>query len=192
MAAQLSSVATVPVRSLLDVNGGTVEVPANGGRTHLQFRRFAGCTVCHLRLDSFGERYQEVADAGITEVVVLHSADGELRGQKSLLPLTVVADPDWLLYREFAMETGLRALADPRAWWATIRRENAMLLPRDNSDYASAESRASAKHFGLPADFLIEPDGTVIAAQYGRHADDQWSVDQLLKVHRSLGDEKAS
>jgi hypothetical protein len=35
---------------------------------------------------------------------------------------------------------------------------------------------------GLPADFLIEPDGRVRAARYGRHANDQWSVDELLSL----------
>jgi hypothetical protein len=33
---------------------------------------------------------------------------------------------------------------------------------------------------GLPADFLIASDGTVIAAKYGQYAYDQWSVDDLL------------
>jgi hypothetical protein len=40
---------------------------------------------------------------------------------------------------------------------------------------------------GLPADFLLDPDGTVVAAHYGRHADDQWSVDELLDIHRVSG-----
>jgi peroxiredoxin len=172
---QLFSGATVPVRRLRDVNGRSVEVPARAGRTHLQFRRFAGCRVCHLHLCSFGNRQQEVAEAGITDVVLLHSPNDELRRYQSLLPFTVVADPDWMLYREFAMETGLQAIADPRAWWA-----------------ADVGPRSSATHLGLPADFLIEPDGTVLAAHYGSHADDQWSVDHLLDVHRSFGHEKAS
>lgn len=33
---------------------------------------------------------------------------------------------------------------------------------------------------GLPADFLIAPDGRVLACTYGAHANDQWSVDDLL------------
>jgi hypothetical protein len=32
----------------------------------------------------------------------------------------------------------------------------------------------------MPADFLIGVDGTVLAAKYGRHANDHWSVDELL------------
>jgi hypothetical protein len=33
---------------------------------------------------------------------------------------------------------------------------------------------------GVPADFLIASDGRVIAAKYGQHAYDQWTVDELL------------
>jgi hypothetical protein len=35
-------------------------------------------------------------------------------------------------------------------------------------------------HLGLPADFLIGTDGRVLAKKYGKHAYDQWSVDELL------------
>jgi hypothetical protein len=32
----------------------------------------------------------------------------------------------------------------------------------------------------LPADFLIGSDGLVIACKYGDHANDHWSVDEVL------------
>ena len=35
---------------------------------------------------------------------------------------------------------------------------------------------------GLPADLLIGSDGRVVATKYGVHADDQWSVDELLQL----------
>ncbi|WP_433541970.1 hypothetical protein ACQP10_03265 [Streptosporangium sandarakinum] len=35
---------------------------------------------------------------------------------------------------------------------------------------------------GLPGDFLIAGDGRVPAAKLGRHAYDQWSVDELLAL----------
>ena len=38
--------------------------------------------------------------------------------------------------------------------------------------------------FGLPADFLIAPDGRVPARKYGIHADDQWSVEAVLTLAR--------
>jgi hypothetical protein len=38
----------------------------------------------------------------------------------------------------------------------------------------------SGGRWGLPADFLLGPDGCVLALKYGEHADDQWSVAELL------------
>ena len=37
-------------------------------------------------------------------------------------------------------------------------------------------------HMGKPADFLIGRDGRVLARKYGVHADDQWSVEELLRL----------
>ncbi|BBX73617.1 peroxiredoxin-like family protein [Mycobacterium shinjukuense] len=186
MPSRLSSGAAVPSCRLQDINGQAVDVPAATGRTHLQFRRFAACPICHLHLRSFANRHQEVADSGITEVVFFHSPVEALRGYQSLLPFTVIADPDRLLYREFGVETSLRAVTHPRAWWAALRGAAAM-LHRNDPERAGVGLGAGTTHLGLPADFLIDPDGTVVAVHYGRHADDQWSVDQLLDIDRSLG-----
>jgi hypothetical protein len=45
--------------------------------------------------------------------------------------------------------------------------------------------RPHGGRLGLPADFLIGPDGRVLAAKYGQHVDDHWSVDQLLRIAQS-------
>ena len=37
---------------------------------------------------------------------------------------------------------------------------------------------------GLPAEFLIAADGLIKAVKYGRHAYDQWSVDEMLELAR--------
>ncbi|MEB3033379.1 redoxin domain-containing protein [Mycolicibacter sp. MYC340] len=184
MATQLASGAAVPSRRVRAVNGRQVNVPAKRGRAHLQFRRFAGCPICHVLLCSFADRYVEVVGTGITVVVLFDSPDAELRGYWSVLPFPVVADPDWVLYRDFGVDTGLRAIADPREWWTGIRGGTAALLHRHDPDYVAVGSADGTTHWGLPADFLVDPDGTVVAAHYGHNADDQWSVDRLLEVHR--------
>ena len=62
-----------------NIHGKRVSVPDTEGRlTHIQFRRFAGCPVCNLHLQSFVARNRKVADAAIHEVVVFHSPDEEL------------------------------------------------------------------------------------------------------------------
>jgi hypothetical protein len=91
------------------------------GHARLQFRWFAGCPICSQHLDMFAARHGDVAAAGITEVVVLHFAAEQLQGYQAALPFTVVADPDRVHYRRFGVETGVRAMADTRAWWAAVR-----------------------------------------------------------------------
>jgi hypothetical protein len=39
-------------------------------------------------------------------------------------------------------------------------------------------------HLGQPADFLITLDGRLLACRYGAHANEQWSVDDLLRLAR--------
>jgi hypothetical protein len=34
----------------------------------------------------------------------------------------------------------------------------------------------------VPADFLINQTGTIVAVKYGAHADDQWSVDEVIEL----------
>ncbi len=172
---------------LLGVRGNPIPVPDPESRVHLQFRRFAGCPICNLHLRSFVQRHSEIQEAGIREVVFFHSGADELRPHVADLPFDVIADPDRRYYRRFGVESSPRAVLDPRAWGAILRGMTLTLAGR----FRAPELRQPGGRLGLPADFLIDTDGHVIAAKYGRHADDQWSVDELL-AHARSGPARAS
>jgi hypothetical protein len=57
---------------------------------------------------------------------------------------------------------------------------------RDGPDRPGIGFSYGTTHFGLHLDFLIDPDRTVVTLHYGRCADGQRSVDQLLDIHRSF------
>ena len=40
---------------------------------------------------------------------------------------------------------------------------------------------------GLPAEFLINEKGEIIAAHYGRHGSDHWSFDDVLRKAKTMG-----
>jgi hypothetical protein len=168
------------IRELTSLSGARIRVPASEGITHLQFRRFAGCPVCNLHLRSFARRAADLAAAGISEVVVFHSPREELVRHANELPFAVIADPDKRLYAEFAVESAPRALLDPRAWPAILRSvlHSARAIVREGRPVPPLVPHGG--RLGLPADFLIAPDGRVLAVKYGRHANDQWSVDDVL------------
>ncbi|MEU8711289.1 peroxiredoxin-like family protein [Streptomyces sp. NPDC093272] len=176
----------VPPRSLTTVLGDPVTVPDATRAVHLQFRRFAGCPVCNLHLRSVVRRHHEITAAGIREVVVFHSPAAELRPHTADLPFAVVADPDKRLYREFGVERSPRALLDPRAWLPILRAvvSGVGQVVRGREHLPSRSPHGG--RLGLPADFLIAPDGRVLAARHGEHAYDQWSVDELLDLAARL------
>jgi hypothetical protein len=164
----------VAPREMGDVSGAAVHIPHPEQLVHLQFRRHAGCPICNTHLQTVIRRHDEIAAAGIMEVVVFHSTDDELRRYGIDLPFAVVGDPGKLLYREFGVGTSPRALLDLRVLGPIFRQ-----LPGIGGRRA-VPLRPTGGRQGLPADFLIGVDGRVIACKHGSHAYDQWSVDELL------------
>jgi AhpC/TSA family len=176
-----SPIATiVPPRVLEDVSGRSVRLPQDGALVHLQFRRFAGCPVCNLHLRSFARRYHELESAGIREVVLFHSPADELRPHAADFPFAIVADPDKRLYAEFGVTSSPRALLDPRAWLPILRAVGFAIGGLVAGTVRPPPANPHGGRLGLPADFLIAPDGQTIACKYGAHVDDHWSVDDVL------------
>jgi AhpC/TSA family len=177
---------TVSARTLVTVSGGQVQVPDPERLVHLQFRRFAGCPVCNLHLRSIVNRRADIEAAGIHEVVVFHSSADGLRPYTADLPLDVVPDPGRALYREFGVESSPRALLDPRGWPTIVRAVARELRAVRRRERPAPPANPEGGRLGLPADFLIAPDGRVLAGKHGTHVDDQWSVDELLALAPSV------
>ncbi len=161
-------------RELLSLTG-PVAIPDRTRLVHLQLRRFAGCPICNLHLRSFAKRHDELVAANVLEVAVFHSSEAALREVERELPFPVVPDPERVLYEELGVGTSARAMLDPRAMFAAAR---AMASGAATNPTAGSGDGS----FGLPGDFLVAPDGEVVALHRGKHADDQWSVDELLAL----------
>lgn len=163
-------------RTLLTTESEEIHIPDTEELTHLQFRRFAGCPFCSVHLHSMARRHAEIRAAGIRVVAAFRSTTTALQQHHADIPFAVIADPQDKLYAEFGVGSSLGAILNPRAFLAAVPKVIRMLpklpgLPPWGKGV-----------FGLPADFLIAPNGRVVACKYGTHADDQWSVDQLLAL----------
>lgn len=164
--------------TLLTVESKPVTIPDSKHLVHLQFRRFAGCPFCSVHLRSIVRRHDEILAAGIREVIVFRSTVAALQRHHADTPFAIIPDPWDKLYKEFGVGSALRALLNPRALLMALPKILRM-IPRLPGMPSSATSA-----LGLPADFLIATDGRVVACRYGAHADDQWSVDELLTLVR--------
>jgi peroxiredoxin len=172
---------TFPALELTATSGDPVTIPdPEGDFVHLQLRRFAGCPICNLHLRSIVARHDEIRSHGIREVVVFHSTTAELNKHEADLPFALIADPERELYRRLGVERGPRSLLRGRALRAALVGETAALGRHSTKSGPVGPIKPTGGRFGLPADFLIAPDGRLAAVKYGKHAYDQWTVDELL------------
>jgi len=162
------------------IHSRVIRIPDGSQVTHLQFRRFAGCPVCDLHLQSFVRRHHELASL-VREVVVFHSSTQELLRYASELPFAIIADPEKKLYSAFGVESGARSLLSPGAWLPIVRAVARSLRRTVGRRQRMPPLNPAGGSLGLPADFLIAPDGRIIASKYGLHAFDQWSVDEVIQ-----------
>jgi peroxiredoxin len=179
---QMSTGDTIAPRVLTTIGSEAVPIPDPQRLVHLQFRRYAGCPICNLHLRSIARRHDSIQAAGIHEVAVFHSAAEDMLPHQGDLPFAVVADPERLLYAEFGVEASHRALTHPRAWTTPLKPSAYPVVLRGLRNGGSPGPRHGETVLGLPADFLIDPTGRVIALRYGQHANDQWSVDELIEL----------
>jgi peroxiredoxin len=152
----------------------TIRVPDPRYRyVHLQFRRFAGCPVCNLHLQSFARGHSRLEAAGVRPIAFFHSSAELMRPYQGSLPFPAVPDAERRWYRHFGVERSVFAVAHPQAVWAGLR---GLVGPASNP-FAGGMDQT-----GLPADFLIDAGGRIVSFHYGKHADDQWSLDELLAL----------
>jgi peroxiredoxin len=165
-----------PAIAASTTKGTPLTVPGSHGEvSHVQFLRFAGCPVCNLMLQSYIKRNAELRAAGIREVILFHSDAKHVRDYHEQLPFDVIADPHQKLYRLYKVEKSALAILSPAALPNLIR--GYRLKPAGHQD---------STPFGLPAEFLIAADGTILACHYAAHSSDQWTVDDVLDMARGL------
>lgn len=165
--------ARIDPRTVHPTDDAEQRFPAAEGVTHLQVRRFAGCPICAEHLRPFAERADELAAAGVHEVIVFKSDAANVRRHESHLPFATLPDPDGHWYAELDVGSTPRSLLNLRAVWAFVTG-----VVRQRSLQGSL---SLGDHLGLPADFLLDPDGTVLDRYYGSGATDGWSVHDVLR-----------
>lgn len=144
-----------PPLQAVDIDGRPVVVPPGDRKLWLAFFRYAACPFCNLRVAEIGKHAEQLERLGIDVVAVVQSPAKNIQkymGQGAPR-LRFVADPQQALYRAYHVEKSLAGMLSPR-----------------NRVYARQLGAWKFHPEGslrrLPADFLIQPDGTLADVFY--------------------------
>lgn len=156
----------------LDVLGGPVSLQQWRGRpVLLSFYRYASCPLCNLRVRDLREAAPQLQAQGLVLVGVFQSdaaTIGRHVGQQQL-PFPLVADPALALYRRYGVERSWAAMLRWPTLTGAVRAMAAGFLP----------GRVDGPIDRTPADFLIDAQGRIAMAHYGRHLGDHLPIAEL-------------
>lgn len=153
-----------------------------GAKLWLSFYRFASCPLCNYRIHELMARYDEFASAGIRLVGVMQSSPDTIKkyAAKRNAPFPIIADPQHALYKTYGVKSNAWALFSPRVFVTALKAMFSGIFP-GVPDFPLAT---------VPADFLIDPEGMVWSAYYGRAVSDhipfetvkQFAADDCLSL----------
>lgn len=168
-AARLSAPQEAPSFSATDVLGQPISREGlRGRRVLLSFMRDAGCPICELRLARLALRADSLKAAN-TRVILVYESDAATMRQYLVdkdLPFTFIADPEGALYDLFGLEksftkTMLGFVNGAGKKIKAGKKLQTQEVPRENAEKTR-----------ITADFILDEQGVVQRAYYGKYLGD--------------------
>lgn len=172
----ITSGTPAPELETVDLEGKPFSLASHRG-THvlLTFYRFAGCPFCNLRIREVRARFDALGRSGVQAAAVFHSGPESMRrylGQEHF-PFPLIPDPEEHQYRRWGVQRSWAGMAK------TMTRVGPLFRAM-RSGHLPGKVEVAAH--GMPADFLIGPDGRVLTAHYGSDAYDHLDLDHVLTL----------
>lgn len=161
---------------MADLDGNMVSLdPYRGSYLFLTFQRYAGCPLCNLRLHELAEATPKLRARGIEILAFMESPRESilkaLKGER--LPYPIVPDPALDVYRLYGVGGSwggyaMGALRLGKMYQAVVKNHFAM-------------GKAEGEMALIPAEFLVDPNGVVALAHYGRDIGDHLNLDRVIQ-----------
>jgi D-cysteine desulfhydrase len=135
------------------------------GGVLLIFLRYMGCPLCQMKIDGFISSQALLEERELNLLIVLQSPPESVQAfyGETGIPFTFVCDPDEKIYQLYGVEPGsIFQYLTP----GVIKK--ALKAKKKGYRHGKKEGR----EMQLPALFLVDPDGKVEYAFYGRHVGD--------------------
>lgn len=160
---RLTAPTLAPQVQLHDINGNLIEV-GTGKRTLLAFFRDAACPFCNMQIYRLTQHHAELAALGLDIIAVFASTPEEVK--RFVLarprPFRVAAEPSRLAYDIYGLQSSFKGKLR-----AICTRFLTLLKGLLLVGLAGLKTNNI-----MPADFLIDEDGHIVEAYYGKDAGD--------------------
>jgi peroxiredoxin len=145
-----------------------------GKKVLIKFHRFSGCPLARCQIQELIERQDELNDAGIETVVLLHSSKEKILSNFREVPgLHIIADPEKKIYRQYHSEFSWGKLFSISSWRETFKSFFKGYFPQFN--------RFEGGIIAVPSDFLLDKKGKIADFHYGKHFGDSWTVQDIIR-----------
>lgn len=160
-----------PNFSVIDINGEKVEINNNNGKKILlSFFRYSGCPWCNLAIYRLSQMAPELEEQGVRVVCFVQSARENI--VKNVIdrhehepPFSIVPDPEKIVYGLYAVEE------NALKYFTSLRKAPEWIYSSYKLHFSQPEVDGSVTL--VPAQFLIDSNGTIIKVHYGTdYADD--------------------
>jgi len=150
-------------------NNWTLE-QLKGQKTLLSFYRYASCPLCNLRVNDLIARQQDWKDRGLTMIAFFQSDTGSILKYvgKQDSPFPIIPDPDRIIYKKYGVHGNLGKFLV-----GTVLQPG-KLLKAAKKGFLPGKMENDITM--VPADFLINEDGVIHTAYYGKDASDHLDV----------------
>jgi thioredoxin-dependent peroxiredoxin len=162
---RLSTGSRAPALRTTDFLGEAVDLAALQGRpVLLSFYRYASCPVCNFRVHALIGTYPEWSAQGLEVIGVFQSSAkyvAQYVGRQDA-PFPIVPDPQMQHYKRFGVE----------ARWGGLFSWNVIKTALSAFRQGYWPGRVDGPFQRVPADFLIDRQGRIAMAHYGKDIDD--------------------
>lgn len=142
-------------------------------RVLLSLFRGASCPFCNMRVRELILRYPELSQKNIEVIAVFHSTATEILAYagKQEVPFPIIADPELELYQLYGSRRSFKG-----------KMRTMMNLPKVIRMMGSGffNFKSISEPDTLPADFLIDKEGRIQLAYYGKDFSDHIALDSIV------------
>ncbi|WP_130734504.1 redoxin domain-containing protein [Flavobacterium sp. J27] len=155
------------------INAQQIELKS-GQWTYLSFHRFAACPFCVLRTRELITNYKHFQEKNIEIISIWPSTIQNMLQYVATetAPFPLIADPKKGIFKQYQVTrsshlAALKLLFHPVLIYKALKGKYKKITIDADSNL-------------LPAEFLINPEGILVMAYYGKHYGDHLPIEQIL------------